>query len=236
MKHWSKAVLLCPADKSHYPFPLLASATVSGCFLIRSMYRSGFTVTGSPSASSNVYGLIMPLRHNPHQTVIFFHTKWAILMIMKPSVSPEGAYSVFFMRRLFVHETTEEEIFLVTEKMKSKKSGLSSIRWLACFAERPCLHRSEVVKSAFYMETSEGTGVLYAYLNSMNDLSCGTNALNEWMKFCQRTCILANHQWWRRNLFQWGGSRSRQNLWNIFFYKWFSLTIDARVIVLPKPI
>jgi len=49
-------------------------------------------------------------------------------MIMKPSVSPEGAYSVFFMRRLFVHETTEEEIFLVTEKMKSKKSGLSSIR------------------------------------------------------------------------------------------------------------
>jgi len=29
------------------------------------------------------------------------------------------------------------------------------------------------------METSEGTGVLYAYLNSMNDLSCGTNALNE---------------------------------------------------------
>ena len=67
-KHWTNAMLLHPADKSHRLCPLIASVSLLGWIffsLVRLyQYRLVFTVTGRPSAFSNQYSLIMPLCNN----------------------------------------------------------------------------------------------------------------------------------------------------------------------------
>jgi len=58
--------------------------------------------------------------------ILFFHTNRAVLMLMKLSLSPKAHI-------LFVHVATKVEMCLVTEKVKSKKSGWTSIRWLMVY-------------------------------------------------------------------------------------------------------
>jgi len=53
----------------------------------------------------------------------FLHTKSAILMLSRLSLSPK-------VHILFVHGTAAVEICLITEKMKSKRPGWSLIHWL----------------------------------------------------------------------------------------------------------
>ena len=92
----------------------------------------------------------------------FLHTKWAKLMLIRLNLSPKTHV-------LCVHVTTKVGVCIVTEKMKSKKLGWSSIRWLivcrkSCLSYLfPYLHRPEVIKSVSYKETDcEDLGALCA--------------------------------------------------------------------------
>ena len=87
----------------------------------------------------------------------FLHAEWAILMLIRLSLSPK-------VDILFVHVTTNVEICLVTEKWSPRNhDGLRLADWW--FTQRhvsqPYLYRSEVVKSVSYTETGEDPVALW---------------------------------------------------------------------------
>jgi len=81
-------------------------SAVNNFLLITSVYR---TASARPSASSNQYSPIMPLRAPSSR---FFFAKWAILMHIRLSLSPCAPNHII----LFVHVTTKAEMCLVTEE------------------------------------------------------------------------------------------------------------------------
>ena len=69
---------------------------------------------------------------------------------------------------LFVHVTTKAEIFLATEKMKSRnQDGFRFTDWWLAQAHvsQPYLHRSKLVKSASYILKQTNNLVYYPVLN-----------------------------------------------------------------------
>jgi len=144
-------------------------------FLISLMDRSVFTVH-SYWTSISIFETVWPdnvmtTQHAPYSH--FLHTKSAILMLMRLGLSLKAHI-------LFLHVTTKVEVCLVSEKTKSKKSGWSSIRWLMVCPKPRLSSLFESVwssKSVSYTKTGENPAASCAWLNSLKDLSLGTNVL-----------------------------------------------------------
>ena len=170
--------MLLHPDKSQYLCPLLASSSVPEwiffwlvqCFDLCSQSSNIMHL----SASLNQYGSIMLLWPNTHQTVTF--STWNGQYWWSWAWSQKWIFCSFTWP---IDHWGESAPRHWKNRSRRNQDGLRFAGW--CFAKRyvsqPYLHRSKVIKSVFYMETGEYSCALYTELNSLKDLSHGTNVL-----------------------------------------------------------